>query len=132
MFDYEKPPAEEDQTPDYTGTKIGIGLVPVFLLFIWLGKAEMGFTAFLALGAILLAIKIRWRLRKHIWFWAIIAIVLALHIPVFFLVHWPESKTPTIAYALPFSIADFFLVASALSIAERLFSRGSRSEDEEE
>lgn len=84
MFDYDSP--KEKEPTDYTGLKIGAMLVPVFLLFIFLGNADMGLTVCIVLGMIMLAIKLRWNLRKHVWFWATIVFVLALHVPLFFIV----------------------------------------------
>jgi hypothetical protein len=130
MFDYEQPPPKEPA--DWTGTKIGFALLPVFFLFVYLGKPEMGFTVIIVLGMIAAAVYFRWKLRKHVWFWATIAFILLLHIPLFFVVRWPDTHVPAIAYSLPFGIADFLLISGAISLAQKLFSKGSSSEDEEE
>jgi hypothetical protein len=131
MFEQLDEPREE-QRPDYTGLKIGGVLLPVFFLFVYLGKAEMGFTVVLVLGMILLAIKLQWRLRKYVWFWATIALVLALHIPLLFLVRWPETKAPTIAYSMPFGIGDFLIISAAIRLSERLFLKVPPSGDDEQ
>jgi hypothetical protein len=121
----------EEQEPDYTGLKILGVLVPVFFLFVYLGKAEMGFTVVLVLGMILLAIKLQWKLRKYAWFWATIALVLVLHAPLFFIIRWPDTKTPTIAYSMPLGIADFLIISGAIRLSKNLFLKDSSSEDEE-
>jgi hypothetical protein len=130
MFDYEQPPAKSPT--DYTGTKIGAILLPVFFLFVYFGKAEMGFTVCIVSGVAMIAIYLRWKLRKHIWFWAAIALILLLHIPLLFWVRWPQSNIPTIAYSLPLGITDFLLISGAIGIAEKIFSKGTPSNDEEE
>src|SRR6185437_8077570 len=106
-------------------------LLPVFFLFVYLGKAETGFTVVLVLGMILLAIKLQWRLRKHVWFWAIIAVVLALHVPFLFIFRWPDTKTPTIAYSLPLGIVDFLIISGVIRLSENIFSKQSLSDDDE-
>lgn len=126
----EEAPAKE-QEPDFTGLKILAALIPVFVLFIYLGRAEMGFTVSLVLGMILLAIKFQWKLRRYVWFWATLAIVLALHIPLFLIVRWPDSKTPTIAYSMPFGIVDFLIVSGAIQLAKNIFLRDSSSDDDQ-
>ena len=83
MFDYEPPKAKEPV--DYTGLKIVAILSPVFFLVVYLGNLDMALATCMVLGGIVLAIKIRWHLRKHIWFWAIIAVILALHVPLVFM-----------------------------------------------
>ena len=130
MFDYDRP-AEEKEPTDYTGPKIVAALAPVFFLFAYLGKAELGFTVVIVLGMIILAIKLRWKLRKHMWFWAAIGIIFLLHVPLFFIIRWPDTNVPTIAYSMPMGIADFLLVMGAIGLAEKLFSKCPSSEKEE-
>ena len=130
MFDYEPP--KEKRPTDYTGLIILAMVAPLFFFFIYLGKAEVGFTACLVLGVNLIAIKLRWRLGKHVWFWAAIALILLLHVPLLFIVRWPQSNVPTIAYSLPLAIVDFLLIMGAISLAQKLFSKGSSSDEEDE
>jgi hypothetical protein len=125
MFDYEPP--KEEQPTDYTGLKIAAIVAPVFLLFIYLGKPEMGLTAFIVLGMVMFAIKLRWKLRKHVWFWATIVLVLALHVPLLFAVRWPDTKVPTIAFSMPLGIADFLIILGAIGLAEKVLSKDSSS-----
>jgi hypothetical protein len=131
MFDYIEPPPENKEPTDYTGPKIVAILAPVFFLFVYLGKAEMGFTVIIVLGMVMAAIKLRWKLHKHVWFWAAIAFILLLHIPLLSIVRWPDTKIPTIFYSMPIGFVDFFLIMGAIGLAEKLFSKGSSSNDEE-
>jgi hypothetical protein len=130
MFDYEPP--KEERPADYTGLVIVAMVAPLFFFFICLGKAEMGFTACLVLGLAMLAIRLRWKLRKHFWFWATIVLVLGLQVPLLFIVRWPHSNVPTLAYSLPMGIVDFLLVMGAISLAQKLFSKGSSPNEENE
>lgn len=75
----------------------------------------------------MLAIKFRWPLRKHLWFWAIIAFILALHIPLVLMVRWPKGNVPTLFYTMPLGIADFMIIYGVLGLAERFFSKGLSS-----
>ena len=131
MFDYEQPPTEEKEPTDYTGLLIGVMVAPVFFLFTFLYNADAGLAACIVLAVILFAIKLRWYLRRHVWFWAIIAVILALHVPLVFMVQWPKNA-PTIFYAMPIGIADFLIISGALKLAENLMSNGSSSDDENE
>jgi hypothetical protein len=129
MFDYESP--KEKEPVDYTGLKLAALVSPVFFLITFLYNADAGLAACIVLGIILFAIKIRWNLRKHIWFWAIIAVILALHVPLVFMVQWPHNL-PTLFYTMPIGIADFLIISGALKFAENLMSYGSSSNDENE
>jgi hypothetical protein len=130
MFDYESP--KKKSPTDWSGTIIGVMLLPVFFVFVFLGKAELGFNVMLVLGLVMIAVRLRWKLRKHVWFWGTIIFVLLLHVPLLFLVHWPQSNVPTIVYSLPLGIVDFLLISGALGLAEKLFSKGSSSDEDDQ
>lgn len=117
---FNRDPREAKELTDYTGLKIGTILVPILLLFIYLRKADMGLAVFIVLGVVMVAIKIRWNLRKHVWFWAIIVCILALHIPLFLTIRWPQGSLPTLFYTLPFGLIDFLLISGILGLAEKL------------
>ena len=129
MIDYDPPKPKEPA--DYTGLKIVAILAPVFFLITFLANADTGLTACIILGMIMLAIKIRWNLRKHLWFWVVIVFVLALHVPLVFMVQWPQGKVPTLFYTMPIGIADFLIILAAVGLAEKFFSKDSSSNDEE-
>lgn len=130
MFDYESPKPKEPV--DYTGLIIALILAPVFLLVTLLANADLALSCFIVLGIIMIAIKIRWHLRKHIWFWAIIALILALHFPLVFVIRWPQGHAPTLFYTMPLGIADFLIISGALGLAEKVFSKDSSEDDGEE
>jgi len=123
MFDYE--PAKEKEPVDYTGLKIVAVLAPVFFLITFLSNADTALTAVIVLGVIVLAIKLRWHLRKHLWFWATIVVLLAIHIPLVFIVRWPQGSLPTRFYTVPIGIIDFFITLVAIDTVEKFFSKDS-------
>ena len=129
MFERER---EAKGLTDYTGLKIGAILLPMLLLFAYFGKEDVGLAVVIVLGVMAVAIKIRWNLRKHIWFWAIIAVILAVHVPLVFMVRWPQGNAPTLFYTLPFGLVDFLIISGALRLAEKFFLKGSSPTDEEE
>jgi hypothetical protein len=118
---------KEKQPTDYTGLIIGACLAPLLIFFLYFGKVDLGLTVFIISGMIIFAAKIRWNLRKHVWFWATIVFILVLHVPLFLTLRWPQGKIPLIAYAMPFAITDFFVVLGALRLAEKLFSKDPSS-----
>lgn len=130
MFDAE-PPQKKSST-DYSGTIIGAMLLPVLFLFIYIGKAELGFTACIVLAMSMIAVRLRWKLRKHGWFWATIVLILALHVPLLFIIRWPQSSIPTIVYSLPLGVVDFLVITGAISLAQKVFSKDSFSDGEDE
>jgi hypothetical protein len=129
MFERER---EAKGLTDYTGLKIGAILLPMLLLFAYFGKEDVGLAVVIVLGVMAVAIKIRWNLRKHIWFWAIIAVILALHVPLVFMVRWPQGNAPTLFYTLPLGLVDFLIISGALRLAEKFFLKEYSPTDEEE
>jgi len=130
MFDYDQP--KEKRPVDYTGLKIVGILAPVFFLITFLSNADMGLAACLVLGMVMLAIKLRWHLRKHLWFWAVIGFILALHIPLVLIVRWPQGNVPTLFYTMPLGIADLLMILGAVRLAEQFFLKGSSPTDKDE
>ncbi|MGP8270287.1 MAG: hypothetical protein ACLQLH_09485 [Terracidiphilus sp.] len=130
MFEDEAP--KEKDPVDYTGYKILAMLVPVFLLFVYMGKADMGLAVCLVLGVILVAIKFSWNLRKHVWYWAIIVFILALHVPLVLAVRLPKGSVPIIVYAMPLGIADYLIISGAVRLGEKIFLGNSLHDEEEE
>jgi hypothetical protein len=123
MFDYDPP--KEKEAVDYTGLKIVGILAPVFFLITFLSNADIALAACIVLGMVMLAIKLRWHLRKHLWFWAVIGFILALHIPLVLIVRWPQGNVPTLFYTMPLGIADFLIISGAVRLAEKLFLKNS-------
>ncbi|MGA9069521.1 MAG: hypothetical protein WB424_04640 [Terracidiphilus sp.] len=117
---------ENEQQPkkkrtDYTGVIIGAIATPPSLIFYLLGEDEMARSVFIVLVAILLAIRVRWDLRKRYWFWAVIVLVLALHIPLLFVFRWPEGHhgwLPAIAW-LPIGLADVLIILGSVRFVEK-------------
>jgi len=129
MFDYDSP--KEKEPVDYTGLKIGAIVAPVFFLVTYFSDADTGLASCIVLGLIILAVKIRWRLRNRLWFWAIIGFILVLHVPLILRFRVPQGSTPTLFYTMPLGIADFLIISGALGLAERLFSKSPSANRED-
>lgn len=121
---------EKKKHTDYTGVVIVAILVPVLLLFIQLDEQDMGRSVCIVLGMIMLAIRIRWDLRRHFWFWAVIALVLTLHVPLFFIVQWPNGWLPAIGL-LPVGLADCLIILGAVRFVEKFIVKATPPPDEE-
>ena len=132
MNPFDPGPPNQKKPVDYTGLKVGLILAPVFVLFALLDKPDMGLAVCIVLGMTMLAVKMRWYLRRHFWFWAMIVLILALQVPLVFLIRVPQGDAPTLLYAMPVGIADFLVVLGAIGLAERVFSRGASSNGEGE
>ncbi|HLV85516.1 MAG TPA: hypothetical protein VKV39_00985 [Candidatus Sulfotelmatobacter sp.] len=129
MFDHDPP--KEKAPVDSTGLKIVGILAPVFFLITFLRDADAGLAVCIVLGMVMLAIKIRWRLRKHLWFWVVIGFILALHAPLILRFQVPQGNTPTLFYTMPLGIVDFLIISGALGIAEKLFLKNASADEDD-
>lgn len=113
---------------DFTGVIIGAILLPVLFLFISLGKEDMGRSVFVCLGAIGIAIRMRWSLRRHAWFWGIALLVFALNVPLFVVIRWPGGWLPAIGW-MPLALADYFAVIGAVRFVQRFVLKSDRGDE---
>jgi hypothetical protein len=110
--------AEEQNKTDYTGAIITVALLPVFLLFRQFGRVDLALPACLCLGMIMVAIRIRWDLRNHLWFWATIVFVLLLQVCAVLLIPFPYITVNRISL-LPIGFADFLVILGAVHFVEK-------------
>jgi hypothetical protein len=94
-------------------------LVPLFLLFGFLGYPGKGRAATLFAGVVATAIRASWNLRKHVWYRVTVTTLSALHLLLVLLVPWPSGSFPAVAL-LPVAVADFAIVYGSIKLAEKL------------
>ena len=129
MFELLEENEPEQQKPtNYTGVIIGAMMLPVLIFFIHIGNPDMGLKVSISMGMILLAIALRWDLRKRFWFCGVIVLVSALHVPVVLMVPWPHIKVSRISL-LPIALADLLIILGAIALVER-FTKRAQSPDE--
>jgi hypothetical protein len=113
--------AGQRKRTDYTGLIILALVAPVYVLFIYLGKEELGRSVAIVLGMTMIAVRVRWGLRRRLWFWAIIVSLLALHFPLLFLFRWPHGYhgwLPAVG-TLPIGLADVLIILGAVHLVEK-------------
>lgn len=120
---------EEPKSTDYTSVIILAIMLPVFLFFRYIGKTDMGMNVIVVLGMWLLAIKIRWDLRARCWFWGVVLFVLALHVPLFFVIQWPHGWVPGVAL-LPIGLADVAIILGAVKFVEKFIVKSPPRDEE--
>jgi hypothetical protein len=101
------------------------GTVLLGLLFLELGRLDLARPSLITTAVIVLTIVMRWKLRKHAWFWGAIAIFAAIHVPLILFIQWTTKWIPALLIA-PIGIADLYLMLWILSIVGK-FMEGSKS-----
>ncbi|HEX8724042.1 MAG TPA: hypothetical protein VF737_01475 [Gemmatimonadaceae bacterium] len=114
--------SDGENRAQWAGIKFGLLVLPVALVFSYMGQGDLGRSLAIALVSILFAIRFRWDLRRHVWFWGTIALVLVLESPLFFLIRWPEGWTPAVII-LPFAVVEFIVIVKAVQLAEHVMAK---------
>jgi hypothetical protein len=134
LFNEDKTEEQEPEEQGDSGGKIYLVflaiLIPVFFFFEHIGGADMGLTAFLCLGAVMVAAGICWDLRDRWWFWAVIAIVVAIHAPLVLFVRWPHRWIPGLALA-PIGFADCIIVVKFVRFVQKYIVKYTPPSDED-
>ena len=76
------------------------GTVFLALLFVFFGRFDLARPSLLSAAMVTLAIVMRWKLRRHVWFWITMIIFAALHVPLVLFVPWTTKWVPAILIAL--------------------------------
>jgi hypothetical protein len=126
MHDGDEP--EEPTKARFLGLKIVLPLVPIYVVFANLDKPELGLTVMIVLGTAIVAVLFQWRYRVCRWFWPCVVLTLGVQVPIVLLIHWPKTSVPTIAYTMPFGLAEYLLMTLSIKAAARVF--GTHGVDE--
>jgi hypothetical protein len=118
---------DEQKPTRLTAFYIALALVPLLVLFDYLGRFDLGLSIFICLFVNVLAIRIRWRLRKYPWFWGAMGVVTAVELPVILLIRWPPQWVPAVVL-LPIAAVAYLVAAGALQLAEKLFGKPTSAE----
>jgi|ERR1700677_3491990 hypothetical protein len=92
---------------------------PFFFLFLYLGDPAKGRAASICVFVIISVAWLSSELRKRVWYWVTITVLVVLHIPLILLVPWTNKDYPGVVL-LPFALLDFVLVYGCFKLAENL------------
>jgi hypothetical protein len=78
-------------------------------------------------GMLVFAVAVKWKLRRHAWFWGTMALLAALHVPLILFVPWTTKWVPALAIAAIDS-ADFCVILAILSVVGKFMGGPEASE----
>jgi len=122
--------SDEQKPTNYTGVVVGAIMVAVLIVFQNLGNYELGLSVSICTGMTIFAIILRWDLRRKPWFWGVIALISAIHVPLVLMVPWP-LKTFNRLSLLPIALADLLIILGPVYFVEKFIVKASPSDDEE-
>ncbi|MBZ5662516.1 MAG: hypothetical protein LAO08_19100 [Acidobacteriia bacterium] len=104
---------------------LGIGSFLTAWLFDHLGRFDLVLPIINGILIIGFAVAVKWKLRRHAWFWGTMAILAALHVPLILLVPWTTKWVPALAIAAIDS-GDLIVMLAILSLVGK-FMEGPKT-----
>jgi hypothetical protein len=93
--------------------------MPLPWLFDHFGKLNLMLPIWNSVAVLGLMFVLKWRLRRHAWFWITMTVIVALHVPLILFVPWGTRWVPALAIAAIDSL-DFCLILWILSFVGNL------------
>jgi hypothetical protein len=101
------------------------GTIPLLFLFDHFGRFDLVLPALNSVFVLGFTVAVKWKLRRHAWFWGTVAILAALHIPLILFVPWTTKWVPALLIAAIDS-ADLIVMFAILSVVAK-FMEGSNA-----
>jgi len=73
------------------------------------------------------AIAMKWKLRRHVWFWITIIFIVTLHVLLISFVPWTTKWVPAFAI-IPLGIADLYVMLAVISVVGKFVERPKTTE----
>jgi hypothetical protein len=106
---------------------LGVGSFLAAWLFDHLGKFDLVLPIINGILILGFTVAVKWKLRRHSWFWGTMTILAALHVPLILFVPWTTKWVPALAIAAIDS-ADLIVMLAILVIVERFMGGPGTSE----
>jgi hypothetical protein len=103
-----------------------LGALSLLILFDHFGKLTLARPSLTSAAMVIIAIAMRWKLKRHVWFWITMVVLAALHVPVVLLVPWTTKWVPAFAI-IPIGVADLYIMLWVLSFVGNLVKRSTIS-----
>ena len=97
----------------------GTLFLPVIWLFDHFGRLNLALPTFNCIAVLGFLIAVKWKLRRHVWFWIVMTIVVVLHAVLLWYVPWTTKWVPAVAIAAIDS-ADLVVLLWVLDAVARL------------
>ena len=95
-----------------------LAALPLLFLFDHFGKSALAIPALGSVGMVAIAIWLRWRLRRHVWFWLTMTVFAALHVFLLLLLPWTDKRVPT-PVVIPIGLADLYTMLVIIYVVQK-------------
>ena len=98
------------------------GSLPLLFLFDHFGKLALARPTLYSAAMVSIAIAMRWKLRRHLWFWVTMTVIAAFHVSLILFVPWTTKWVPAIVI-IPIGFADLYVMLAILSVVGKFVER---------
>ena len=105
-----------------------LGSLPLCLLFVYFGRFDLARPTLISVAIVAITIAMRWKLRRHVWFWGTMIILAALHVPLILFVPWTTKWVPALV-TIPIGLADSYVMLWVLSVVGKFMEGPKPSND---
>ena len=99
---------------------VGVCCLPLLFVFAYLGDTGRGMAAAISAYIIAVAVRYFWDLRRRIWFWVTIALIVCLHAALVRFIAWPDRDYRGVQL-LPIGLLDFAVAYGVIRLVENVF-----------
>lgn len=92
-----------------------LGTILLAIPFLYFGRLNLALPSFVSIAMIALAITMRWKLRRLVWFWVTMTLLAALHLPFILFIPWTTKWIPAVVIA-PFGVLDIHAMLWTLAV----------------
>ena len=96
-------------------------------LFDHFGRFELARPVMYNIAMLWIATAIKWKLRRHMWFWGTMTILAALHVLLVLLVPWTTKWIPALV-VIPIAIADLYVMLCVVSVVRKFMGEPKTAE----
>ncbi len=104
-----------------------VGALPIYWLFDHFGRLNIALPTLNCVGMLVFAVVVKWKLRRHVWFWITLAVIAVLHLPLILFVPWGTRWVPAIAIAAIDS-ADLIVMLAILTLVGKFIEEPKTAE----
>jgi hypothetical protein len=103
------------------------GTAALAFIFISLRRFDLARPSMVSIAMVGLALVMRWKLRKHVWFWVTMTLLAALHLPLILFIPWTTKWIPAILIA-PIGSADLYAMLWVISVVGKFMEGPTTAE----
>jgi len=108
--------------PLWAGLCIMVAAALLMFLFAHFGKSALARPTLYSAAMIGIAIAMRWKLRRQVWFWSTMAVIVALHVPLILYVPWTNRWVPAFMI-VPLALADLYAMLAIVGVVGKMRGR---------